>query len=198
MSDYEINEFSPQSGRTIKENGNLVNLGDILEHVEEYGNAVDHGEAYAAKGSISISSADGSKWIIGQTAADVLSMFEREIEIVSANNAADVTVRLWEGIQSFTGGTPVTAQNFERNPEKQTAPTFTIFTEPSSVVKGLAIELIPFGNRFKIDKEQTFFRINGNRYNMRKNTIYGLEITNANLNASTLNVVWRWFKNRIF
>lgn len=195
MSDIE--KYEEGTGRFLKENDEFVNIADVIEHVEEYANAIDHGEAFMAKASVSIASADGSKWIIGQTGDDIISMLFRDLEIISANLSADITLKLWEGIQSFTGGTPVGVFNSERNPEYQVANTFNITVTPTTVTKGAAVELVPFGTRKKVDREQSFFESSGNKYNMKKNTIYGIEITNAIANASTVNIIWKWYLNRI-
>lgn len=197
MVEKDIDRYEESSGRMLKENDEYVNLADILEHVEEHSNAIDHGEAFMAKGSVSIASGDGSKWILGQTGDEVISMLFRELEIISANLSADITLKLWEGIQAFTGGTPVTVFNSERNPEYQIASTFNIVLTPTTVTKGSAVEIVPLGTRKKVDKEQSYFESAGNRYNMKKNTIYGIEITNAILNASTVNIIWKWYINRI-
>lgn len=195
MSD--IDRYEEGSGRLLKENDEYVNIADIIEHVEEYINAIDHGEAFMAKAGVAVASADGSKWIIGQTGDEVISMFLRNLEIVSANQSADITIKLWEGIESFTGGTLVNVFNSERNPEYQVPNPFTITLTPTAVTKGAAIEIEPLGTRSKVDKEQTFFESSGQKYNMKRNTTYGIEITNTIASASTVNVTWKWYINRI-
>lgn len=132
-------------------------------------------------------------WIVGVVGDDRIAVISRFINVYDDLNVAfDVTLEIFEGVTVSALGTPMQTFNSDRNSDDTI--DINLYYGATVTNEGTGI---PRKVRLKGDTKQVFLNTLTVPYIMKKNTIYGIKITNnkvdpqCNLHAS---VTWNFVK----